>query len=141
MTEQDRSFRVLYTKGGNKKRKTYQDGILSVSSSALTLIDADGKDVHKKKCYMPTVTCGEEIVLGIYEVQIEEENGVVSEEISQASIKNPPPPLISAVVGLGYVRHTSKSYQSIAEPSIQLKKTKLENVPAATEQKKFVSKK
>ena len=44
MAEQDRSFRVLYTKGGNKKRKTYQDGILSVSSSALTLIDADGKD-------------------------------------------------------------------------------------------------
>ena len=68
-------FRVLYTVASNKKRKTYLDGKLSISPSLMTLIDDNDKEIYKKKGNHPyslkPFQSGDEIKIGVYDVQIE----------------------------------------------------------------------
>ena len=99
----DQSFKILYTKSGIKKRKTYQDGKLIVLSTCLTLVDDQGKEIYKKKCHMPVVTAGEEMTLGIYEVQVEES----CNQPSAATTSIVADPLPSRTTALGYVTHWS----------------------------------
>lgn len=97
----EQTYQVLYTKSSTKKRKSYQDGQLLISSSCITLLDDQGLEVYKKKCYMPSISHGEEVVLGAYDVQIE----------GSATVKTDAPiidPQNSRTAALGYVTHTSK---------------------------------
>lgn len=99
----DQSFKILFTKSGIKKRKTYQDGKLIVLSTCLTLVDDQGKEIYKKKCHMPIVAAGEEMTLGIYEVQVEES----CNQPSAATTSIVADPLPSRTTALGYVTHSS----------------------------------
>jgi hypothetical protein len=72
MSTGDQMFRVLYTKRSDKKRKTYSDGKLRIASACLTLIDDDGKSIFQKKGYLDAITVGVDVMLGGFEVQIEE---------------------------------------------------------------------
>ena len=97
MNSIDTSYRVLYAKSGNKKRKTYQDGELLITSGSITLVDDQRKEIYRKKCYLPSVRSGEEITLGLFVVQIED--AVDSAEAAPAST-------LSRTEALGYVNHS-----------------------------------
>ena len=140
----DISYRVLYTKSGNKKRKTYQDGELLITSGSITLVDDQQKDIYKKKCYNPSVKSGEEITLGPFDVQIED---------AVNSAKSAPTTTISTSTSLrteafGYVNHSSnkilpaqtevgtkvgkggKLVPSISTPHVEKKFTSTKFVPS-----------
>ena len=97
----EQTYQVLYTKSSTKKRKSYQDGQLLISSSCITLLDDQGKEVYKKKCYMPSISHGEEVVLGAYDVQVEG-SAPVKTDVPIIGLQN------SRTAALGYVTHTSK---------------------------------
>ena len=97
----EQTYQVLYTKSSTKKRKSYQDGQLLISSSCITLLDDQGKEVYKKKCYMPSISHGEEVVLGAYDVQIEG-SATLKTDFPIIDLQN------SRTAALGYVTHTSK---------------------------------
>ena len=123
MGDTDLTYRVLYTKSSTKKRKTYQDGTLLLTSSFIALIGDDGKDVYRKKCHMPKVTSGEEITLGTFELQIEE-------VVNKSSIPRSSSVSQSSECELGYIAHTSKSCSAIPVPSASSKKSKVDNLQA-----------
>ena len=136
----DQSFKILYTKSGIKKRKTYQDGKLIVSSNCLSLVDDQGKEIYKKKCYMPVVAVGEEMTLGIYEVQVEE-SCIPSSTAPSSVVTNSLP---SRTTALGYVTHSSKQD---SQPTAISTASKIASTSSATSKgtekisakKKFVS--
>jgi hypothetical protein len=103
------AYRVMYCKKSDKKRKTYQDGNLRVMSECMTLIDDDGKEIYKKKGSVIAVQVGVDMMLGGFELQIE--------EVIPLSIKT--------TMAEGYVSHTSSisnvSYSSAPKPSSSMK--------------------
>jgi hypothetical protein len=103
------AYRVMYCKKSDKKRKTYQDGSLRVMSECMTLIDDDGKEIYKKKGAVTAVQVGVDMILGGFELQIEE--GI--------------PLSIKTTMAEGYVSHTSSisniSYSSAPKPSSSTK--------------------
>ena len=127
MGDADLTYRVLYTKSSTKKRKTYQDGTLLLTSSYIVLIGDDGKDVCRKKCHMPKVTSGEEITLGTFELQIEE---VVNKSSISQSSSVPISSVATIGGGPGYVTHTSRSFPATPVPSASSKKSKVDNLQA-----------
>ena len=143
MNGADVAYRVLYTKISTKKRKTYQDGTLLLTSAYMALIDADGTDVYRKKCYMPIVTAGEEITLGTFELQIEE---VVNVPTISPTPRVHTSLTIQSESGQGYVTHTSRLSGAKPAPFVSSKKCKVNNAiappllaPQKIVLKKFVS--
>lgn len=138
----EQTYQVLYTKSSTKKRKTYQDGLLFISSSSITLVDDQGKEVYKKKCYMPSISHGEEVVLGLYDVQVEGS----TKPKTDAFIKDVP---ISRTAALGYVTHTAKPNIPIiasVKPTVKATTSSYATttkpaISAAVVSKTFVSKK
>jgi Protein of unknown function (DUF2439) len=104
----DTSYRVLYTKSSNKKRKTYQDGELLITSGSITLVDDQRKDVYKKKCYNPSVKSGEEITLGPFDVQIEDAvDSAKSAPTTTLNTSTLSTSALSRTEACGYVNHSS----------------------------------
>lgn len=103
------AYRVMYCKKSDKKRKTYQDGSLRVMSECMTLIDDDGKEICKKKGSVTAVKVGVDMILGGFELQIEEDI----------------PLSIKTTMAEGYVSHTSSisniSYSSAPKQSTSTK--------------------
>lgn len=137
----EQTYQVLYTKSSTKKRKTYQDGQLLISSSSITLVDDEGKEVYKKKCYMPSIIHGEEVVLGLYDVQVEGS----TRPKTDAPIKDVP---LSRTAALGYVTHTAKPNDPViasVKPSVKATTayatTTKPAISTAVVSKTFVSKK
>lgn len=94
----DKSFKVLYTKDGQKKRKAYQDGSFSLKknindSCLFTLFDEYGKEVKKvtEKLTKFNIKIGGEFVFGSFEVQVEE----VIEGADDSSFNVTAPPSLS----------------------------------------------
>jgi hypothetical protein len=134
----EQTYQVLYTKSSTKKRKTYQDGQLLISSNSITLVDDQGKEVYKKKCYMPSISHGEEVVLGLYDVQVE----------GSTKPKTDVPVQISRTAALGYVTHTAKpnipviaSVKPTVKAATSYATTTKPAISAAVVSKTFVSKK
>jgi hypothetical protein len=90
----EKSYKVLYTKDGQKKRKAYQDGSFSVKknvndSCLFTLFDEYGKEVKKvtEKMTKFNVKIGGEFVFGSFEVQVEEIiNGTTPSDINVSTV-------------------------------------------------------
>jgi Protein of unknown function (DUF2439) len=138
----EQTYQVLYTKSSTKKRKTYQDGQLLISSSSITLVDDQGKEVYKKKCYMPSIGHGEEVILGLYDVQVEGSTKPKTDIL----IKDVP---ISRTAALGYVTHTAKPnipVMASVKPTVKATTSSYATttkpaISAAVVSKTFVSKK
>jgi hypothetical protein len=94
MEQNKRMFDVLFTKSCTKKRKIYQDGILSVlkgggSYRVVLLQDIEGKEIIRKQvadnqCHK--YISNSEIVLGGFEIQIEKESGITGDNTVTTAI-------------------------------------------------------
>jgi hypothetical protein len=103
------AYRVMYCKKSDKKRKIYQDGSLRVVSECMTLMDDDGKEIYKKKASAAAVQIGVDMILGGFELQIEEAI----------------PVSIKTTIAEGYVSHISSmsniSYSTAPKPNFSTK--------------------
>lgn len=79
MDNNSRNFSVLYTKVSTKKRKVFQDGkltVLSQNSSVVLYSAADG-EIYRRVVNADLLAriygCRDDIILGQYEIQIEQE--------------------------------------------------------------------
>lgn len=110
-------YRVLYCKKSDKKRKTYQDGILHLLSECMTLTDDDGKEIYKKKGCAAAIELGVDIILGSFELQIEEAVDAL-------------PVSINTTMAAGYVSHTSTvNYVSHSSTSKPFPSTRMDSFP------------
>jgi SNF2 family DNA or RNA helicase len=92
MSEPRDVYDVLYTKDGNKKRKTYHDGTLTrtkkTAGYVVVLQNDSQKEIFRKNIAHASYECGTEVKLGIFDVMIEKENAtgeIVAENIPELS--------------------------------------------------------
>jgi hypothetical protein len=132
------SYKVLYTKDGNKKRKIFHEGSLivkkSVGSSCTTILwDEHQQELRKStdNSTSKSYSSGDEFMFGIYLIQIEEvtqkaeevENSIINTPVPTRSLPQGPP------TSLG--RQPFKTPRPLAPMSL---KTSVEPIPQVKEE-------
>lgn len=120
------SYDVLYTKDGNKKRKTYHDGTLTstkkISGYTVVLKDDSQKEIFRKNLSVAKYDCGTEIKLGAFDVMIEKENSTLESPAESTQKEITPPLKLSHNTKADVPRKILKTLPSIITSNIQKSK-------------------